>query len=72
MGSWELVKYAIKKKNLTYEQVSNRLHKSKNYISSTVSQKKSPSVRTLGMILRAIGWHLEAVSDDGQERITLE
>lgn len=69
---WDAVKYAINKKNLKYEQVSKRLNKSKHYISAQFSQRRSPSVQTLDMILHAIGWHLEAVSDDGTERIRLE
>lgn len=72
MTAWEVVKYAINKKGLTQEQVSKRLNKSKNYINASIYGKRSPSVQTLGKILHAIGWHLEAVSDDGKERITLE
>lgn len=72
MYVWDAVRYAIQKKGLTHEQVSKRLNKSNNYINATLYGKRSPSVQTLDMICRVVGWHVEIVSDDGAERIAVE
>ena len=72
MKVWNIVKYAIKQKGLKYTQVSNRLHKSKNYMTACFAMNRSPSVETLETILAAVGWHIEAVNDETGERITIE
>lgn len=72
MKVWNIVKYAIQQKGMKYTQVSNRLNKSKNYITACFAMNRSPSVETLETILGAVGWHLEAVSDETGERITIE
>jgi transcriptional regulator with XRE-family HTH domain len=70
--TWDAVKEIIKVSNLTYYQVSNRLNKSKNYISASMAAYQSPSVKTLATICHALGWHVELVRDDGGASITIE
>lgn len=72
MKVWNIVKYAIKQSGLNYTQVSRRLNKSKNYITSSIAMNRTPNVETLGTILHVVGWHLEVVSDATGERITIE
>lgn len=72
MDVWVALKKAIKESGLSYQQISNRLNKSNNYMSATFAMKRSPSVKTLATISHAIGWHVELVSDDGSQRFTVE
>lgn len=72
MEVWEAVRSVIVSKGLNNVQISKRLNKSKNYINAQLSSKRSPSVKTLATISHAVGWHVELVSDDGKERITIE